>query len=100
MTEKTAKDPKKICFIAELWILGVAIIVFALLSQLLSSRCTEPSYLMDSPCFNATFRCEVECRSHGLNFSHIGTENCFQCWCNETAYVSACSGSLYEVKKP
>lgn len=50
-------------------------------------------YLMDSPCFNFTYRCEVECSNYGLDFTGI-RDGC-ACDCG-TGWVSSCSGFYYD----
>jgi hypothetical protein len=56
--------------------------------------CSNPynRYEMDSPCFNMTFRCEVECSGWDLNYT--GKVDGCACDCG-TGMVSACSGFFY-----
>lgn len=61
---------------------------------------TEPSlffgYISSNPCFNVTYRCQVECGNFGKNFT--GEMDGCACDCGD-AFVSMCSGFM-RMKEP
>ena len=49
-------------------------------------------YSLDSPCHDPNYRCTVECKAWGKNFT--GRIDGFMCDCGDS-WVSVCSGFLY-----
>lgn len=75
----------------------IIFVVLTLAMEWLTWGCPSNPYAQyhsDSPCFNFTFRCQVECDNYDLVFTGI-TEGC-SCHCGGNQWVSSCSGWLYE----
>jgi len=88
---------KQTIFKSGTYIIGAFLALFLIAAVSTKGFClfaqNEDRYFDNSPCFDMSYRCQVECHKYGLNFTGI-TEDC-SCDCG-TGWVSSCSGFYYD----